>query len=62
MNEITVTARRREETLQDVPVAVTAFTETTLQDLNVQDMGDLDAQVPNLTVYAARGSNSTVTA
>lgn len=62
MEQITVTARRREETLQEVPVAVTAFTETALENLNVQDMGDLDAQVPNLTVYAARGSNSTVTA
>jgi iron complex outermembrane receptor protein len=62
LDEITVTARRREETLQEVPVAVTAFTETALEKLNVQDMGDLDAQVPNLTVYAARGSNSTVTA
>ena len=62
LEEVTVTARRREETLQEVPVAVTAFTETALQNLNVQDMGDLDAQVPNLTVYAARGSNSTVTA
>jgi iron complex outermembrane receptor protein len=45
-----------------VPVAVTAFTETSLDNLDVQDMGDLDAQVPNLTVYAARGSSSTVTA
>ncbi|HWT17141.1 MAG TPA: TonB-dependent receptor [Patescibacteria group bacterium] len=62
MEQITVTARRREETLQEVPVAVTAFTETALENMNVQDMGDLDAQVPNLTVYAARGSNSTVTA
>jgi len=62
MDTITVTARRREETLQEVPVAVTAFTEAALERMNVQDMGDLDAQVPNLTVYAARGSNSTVTA
>ena len=46
MEQITVTARRREETLQEVPVAVTAFTETALENLNVQDMGDLDAQVP----------------
>ena len=62
METITVTARRREETLQEVPIAVTAFTEAALERMNVQDMGDLDAQVPNLTVYAARGSNSTVTA
>lgn len=62
LEAITVTARRREETLQDVPVAVTAFTETALENLNIEDMSDLDAEVPNLTVYAARGSSSTVTA
>ena len=59
---ITVTARKREETLQDVPVAVTAFTPEVLDRLNVQDIGDLDAQVPNLTIYAARGSSSAATA
>ncbi|MGY1409663.1 TonB-dependent receptor [Luteimonas sp. A611] len=62
LDVITVTARKREETLQDVPVAVTAFTADTIDKLNIQDIGDLDAQVPNLTIYAARGSTSTVTA
>ena len=59
---VTVTARKREETLQDVPVAVTAFTAESLDRLNVQDISDLGAQVPNLTIYAARGSSSTLTA
>ncbi len=62
LDTITVTARKREETLQDVPVAVTAFTSDSLDKLNIEDLGDLDAQVPNLTIYAARGSSSTVTA
>lgn len=62
LDAVTVTARKREETLQDVPVAVTAFTSEALDRLNVKDLSDLDAQVPNLTVYAARGSNSTLTA
>lgn len=62
LDKVTVTARKREETLQEVPVAVTAFTPATLDKLNVQDIGDLDAQVPNLTIYAARGSSSTATA
>jgi iron complex outermembrane recepter protein len=62
LDTITVTARKREETLQDVPIAVTAFTPDTLDKLNVEDLSDLDAQVPNLTIYAARGSSSTVTA
>ena len=62
LDAVKVTARKREETLQDVPVAVTAFTAETIDKLNVKDIGDLDAQVPNLTIYAARGSTSTVTA
>ena len=57
LEEITVTARRREETLQEVPVAVTAFTETAVEELDIEDLGDLDAFVPNLTIYAARGSD-----
>ena len=62
LGAITVTARKREETLQEVPVAVTAFTADALDKLAVEDISDLDAQVPNLTVYAARGSSSTLTA
>ena len=62
LDAITVSARKREETLQEVPVAVSAFTADLLDKLDVQDIGDLDAQVPNLTVYSARGSSSTLTA
>ena len=62
LDSVKVTARKREETLQDVPVAVTAFTADSLDRLNVRDLGDLDAQVPNMTLYAARGSSSTITA
>ncbi|HET9032571.1 MAG TPA: TonB-dependent receptor [Dokdonella sp.] len=59
---ITVTARKRTETLMDVPVAVTAFTPESVDTLNIEDLSDLGSQVPNLTIYAARGSSSTITA
>jgi iron complex outermembrane receptor protein len=62
LDAVTVTARKREETLQEVPVAVTAFTAEALDRLGTRDIADLDAQVPNLTIYAARGSSSTLTA
>ncbi len=62
LDTVTVTARKREETLQEVPVAVTAFTADALDKLNIEDLSDLDSQVPNLTIYAARGSSSTITA
>jgi len=62
LDAVKVTARKREETLQDVPVAVTAFTPEVLDRFNISDLGDIGAQVPNLTIYAARGSTSTITA
>lgn len=62
LDKVTVTSRKREETLQEVPIAVTAFTAEALDRMAVEDLSDLDALVPNLTVYAARGSSSTVTA
>src|SRR5690606_35489821 len=39
LDSIKVTARKREETLQEVPVAVTAFTSESLDKLNVRDLG-----------------------
>ncbi|MEO5962936.1 MAG: TonB-dependent receptor [Thermomonas sp.] len=62
LESVKVTARKREETLQEVPVAVTAFTSEALDKLNIRDLADLGPQVPNLTIYAARGSSSTLTA
>ncbi|HEX3125564.1 MAG TPA: TonB-dependent receptor, partial [Rhodanobacteraceae bacterium] len=61
LETITVTARRREETLQDVPIAITALSARTLETLNVQNLGDLQGNVPNLVIHDARGSNSTIT-
>ncbi|MDE2156246.1 MAG: TonB-dependent receptor [Xanthomonadaceae bacterium] len=62
LGQVTVTARKREETLQDVPIAVSAFTAASLFKQNVQNLGDLQGKVPSLQVYAARGSNTTLTA
>jgi len=61
LTAITVTARRREETLQDVPIAVTALSAQTLETRNVQSLNDLAGNVPNLVIHDARGSNSTLT-
>ena len=61
LEAVTVTARRREESLRDVPVAVTAMNAEALDGLNVRNLGDLQGQVPSLSIYAARGSNTTLT-
>ena len=58
--EIVVTARRREESLQDVPIAVTAISGDVLDQQGAIDITALQKQTPSLTMQVARGSNSTL--
>ena len=60
VDDIIVTARRREESLQDVPVAVTAVSGEQLEARGAADITELARSVPSLTLNAARGSNSTL--
>ena len=55
-----VTARRREESLKDVPVAVSAYSGETLARQGGADITVLQQTTPNITVQTARGSNSTL--
>ena len=56
LTEIVVTARRRAEALEDVPVAVTAFTQQTLTARSITSAFDLNRAVPGLTVNADSGN------
>lgn len=47
-DEIVVTARRREENLQDVPIAVTAFSEEALKEKAISDRTSLADNTPSL--------------
>ena len=60
--DIVVTARRRAETLQSVPIAVTAFSADKLDKIGAVDLTDLQNVTPNTTLKTARGSNSTLAA
>lgn len=51
IGDIVVTARRKEEALQSVPISVQAFSGETLGERNVQDATDLQRLVPSLTTY-----------
>lgn len=53
--EIVVTAQRRQERAQDVPIAITAFSPERLRQQGVTQAQDLQATVPSLTV----GNNGT---
>ncbi len=59
---IIVSARRRDESLQDVPVAVSAYNADQLSDLGASDLTDLEAVTPNVTLETSRATNSTLTA
>src|SRR5665213_460403 len=49
IQEITVTAQRRTENVQNVPIAIQALTGVALQQLNVQTMSDFVKYLPNVT-------------
>jgi outer membrane receptor protein involved in Fe transport len=59
VEEIIVTAQRREQSLQDVPIVVTSVSAKLLQDAGVKDIKDLTILTPGLMVTST--SNETVT-
>ncbi len=52
-NVIIVTARKREEMLQDIPVAVAALSGNSLDDVGIQRLDETTALIPNLRVSHA---------
>jgi iron complex outermembrane receptor protein len=60
--EIVVTARRREERLVDVPIAVTSFSGEQLAKSGALDITDIAQSTPNVTLEVSRGTNSTLSA
>ena len=59
---ITVTARRREEQLQDVPIALTVYSGKQLEREGAIDITDIGDTTPNVTIESSRATNSTLTA
>ena len=62
LEEIVVTARKRQESLQDTPVAVTAFTGDELDQKGITNLVDLSGFAPNLNIgtsgFAGAGNYS----
>jgi iron complex outermembrane receptor protein len=57
LDEIVVTARRKEETLQNVPLSVTALTAETLKSASVNSLQDITFLTPGLT-YTSNGAQA----
>ena len=60
IEEITVTATKREESLQDVPVAVTALTETALEEMGITNFSDYVLELPGVTAGGSGPGQNTV--
>ncbi|MBA3942505.1 MAG: TonB-dependent receptor [Sphingopyxis sp.] len=60
--DIIVTARRRDERLIDVPVAITAYSGDALEKAGAIDITDVGQTTPNTTLEVSRGTNSTLSA
>ena len=60
--EIVVTARRRNELLLDVPIALTAYSGEQLQRQGALDITDVSDTTPNVNLETSRGTNTTLTA
>lgn len=61
-DEIIVTARRRDERLIDVPVAITAYSGDALAKAGAIDITEVGQTTPNTTLEVSRGTNSTLSA
>src|SRR5512134_1292090 len=59
LEEIVVTARRREENLQEVPLAITAFSAADIEARNIDNTEDLNVLLPNVDIRGGGVSNGT---
>lgn len=59
-NEIIVTATKREQTLQEIPIAVSVTSGETLERAQIRDLTDLQSVVPSLRATQAQNSGQTV--
>jgi iron complex outermembrane receptor protein len=55
VEEIVVTAQKREQNLQDVPISITALSQAAIVANRIQDVRDLSALAPSLTVRTSAG-------
>jgi len=58
LEEVIVTAQRREESLQDVPGAVSALTELDLERKQIGNVLDLQSSIPNISISQNTGTPS----
>lgn len=61
LEEVVVTAQKRVSTLQDTPIALTAVTESSIQDLDIKNVVDLAGISPNVLFVETPSNNTAAT-
>jgi iron complex outermembrane receptor protein len=61
IEDIVVTAQKREQNLQDVPVAITAIDAQQLSDRAVKDIADISSSAPNVQIAPSPGGSTGAT-
>ena len=60
LEEVIVTAQKREESSQDTPISITALSESAIENRGIANSQDLMGQVPGLSGFDSPGSRSAV--
>lgn len=60
LDEVTVTAQKRDESLQDVPISISYFSEEQLENAGIEDTADLVEHIPNVYMKYAEPENTII--
>ncbi|CAH0990574.1 Pesticin receptor [Sinobacterium norvegicum] len=60
LEEVVVTAEKREASLQDTPISIAAFDQTELDKYRIENIGDLEGMTPNLSITPFPTSRSSL--
>ena len=61
IEEVVVTAQKREQSLQDTPIALTAITASTIEDLDIKNVVDMAGISPNVMLVETPSNNTSAT-
>lgn len=60
LEEVIVTAQKREELLQDVPISIAAFSQEDVEKFGINDIKGLASKVPNVLINEFTGASTTI--
>lgn len=61
LEEVVVTAQKREQNLQDTPISISAFEGQALEDQGIVDIGDVSQYAPNVQIAQSPGGSTGAT-